>query len=241
MVAADRSKARLALVPNGLVSVVIPVFNGEKFLVEAIESVRAQTYEPIETIVVDDASTDRSADGRGGCGATPRQAPENGGCGAARNSGIAQAKGDCITILDCDDVMKPDRVAKQVEAIRSGADFVFSRFEKVIPPGVEVPQYVGAKRAPISDGRETYGSTSWLATREAVDRIGPFDETLRYGEDVDYCLRANEAGIEIAYLDEALTERRIHGANMVYDFQSARRATFDAFKRRIDRKRAGEA
>ena len=225
-----------------LVSIVIPVFNGERFIGEAIESVLAQTYEPIELIVVDDESTDGSAQVADAYeGVTVIRHRPNGGPAVARNRGIAVAKGACIGILDADDMMKPKRIEKQVAAVEGGSDFVLTLEELLVEPGVEMPEFFTARRAPISDRDDLWLTSSVLVTREAIERLGPYDESLRYGEDVDFVLRAFDAALKIEMLDEKLTIRRFHGGNMTYDFAQTRGATFQALRRRVERRRGGEA
>lgn len=108
------------------VSVVIPCFNGEQFIEEAIASVLGQTHQDVECIVVDDASKDRSreiiqrlaaADAR----IQPVLLDENGGPSAARNKAMAMASGEWVTFLDADDLYDPRRIEKLVAAV-SGSD-----------------------------------------------------------------------------------------------------------------------
>jgi len=101
-------------VSRPLVSVVIPVYNAEPFLREALDSVLAQDYEPFEVIVVDDGSTD-------GSGTIARSYPEvrylrqeNQGPAVARNAGIAAAQGEFLAFFDADDVMLPNKLSVQV-------------------------------------------------------------------------------------------------------------------------------
>ena len=111
-----------------LVSVVIPTYNREQLLPAAIDSVLAQTYREFEIVVVDDGSTDRTADkiesmsrsiSEDG-GRTPRIRyfhQSNQGQSAARNKGIAEAKGDWIAFLNSDDVWLPEKLMSQIRAI----------------------------------------------------------------------------------------------------------------------------
>ena len=113
--------------PAPLVSVVMPVYNSERYLAEAIESILGQTFTDFEFIIVDDASTDSSAeialeyarrDGR----IRLLQREINGGAADARNSGIAVAEGEYIAAMDSDDVSLPARLEKQVDLLRSKPD-----------------------------------------------------------------------------------------------------------------------
>ena len=102
------------------VSVVIPVYNGEQYLADAIQSVRDQTYQNVEVIVVDDGSTDESADVAKKFGEAIRYVHQsNGGVGKARNTGIAAARGAYLAFLDQDDLWLPDKLAVQVAYLDS--------------------------------------------------------------------------------------------------------------------------
>jgi len=110
-----------------LVSVVMTVYNGEKFLAEAIESVLSQTFADFELLIVDDGSTDGSADKiQAFAGRDKRirffQLERNMGMADARNCGIAAAAGEYVAIMDCDDVSMPDRLEKQVAFLRANLD-----------------------------------------------------------------------------------------------------------------------
>ena len=100
---------------NPLVSVVIPVYNGQRFLRQAIDSVLAQTYKNLEAIVVNDGSTDRSAEVMRAYGGRIVAVHQyNMGVGGARNTGMKKARGQFIAFLDQDDWWRPEKVAKQV-------------------------------------------------------------------------------------------------------------------------------
>jgi glycosyltransferase involved in cell wall biosynthesis len=112
------------VISQPLVSVVVPVRNGERFLGEALDSVLAQDYEPVELIVVDDGSTDGSGDIAGARGAhVIRQ--EGGGLAAARNAGLAAAQGELVAFIDADDVWLPGKLVRQVEYLLDRPDVGF--------------------------------------------------------------------------------------------------------------------
>ncbi|MFM6133920.1 MAG: glycosyltransferase family 2 protein, partial [Sphaerospermopsis kisseleviana] len=98
------------------VSVIIPVYNGQKYLAEAIENVKQQNYQPLEIIVIDDGSTDATAEIAAKYQDTIRYLyQENSGPAAARNLGINMAKGEVITFLDVDDIWLEDKLKVQVD------------------------------------------------------------------------------------------------------------------------------
>src|SRR5687768_3446883 len=104
-----------------LISVVIPAYNGEVFLEQAIQSALEQTWPRAEVVVVDDGSTDRSAEIAASYPVKlVRQ--ENRGVAAARNRGIDEARGDLLSFLDQDDIFRPEKLERQFEALRTQPD-----------------------------------------------------------------------------------------------------------------------
>src|SRR5687768_8248493 len=110
-------ECRMGRVNRSTVSVVIPCHNGEAFLEETLLSVRAQLRQPDEIIVVDDASTDGSAEIARRLGATCIPTGVNVGLPAARNFGIRHARGSLIALLDADDVWLPDHLRSVVDLL----------------------------------------------------------------------------------------------------------------------------
>ena len=138
------------------ISVVIPVFNGERYLRKAITSALEQSYPPHQVIVADDGSTDSSraiAESFGGAVTCMTQA--NQGPSAARNLGILSSSGDWIAFLDADDYWSPDKLSLQVAAIRANpnVDFVYSGWTSLDDDGVsesfraESPEWVKKRLA----------------------------------------------------------------------------------------------
>ena len=103
-----------------LVSVIVPVFNSEAFLAEALASIFAQRGPTIEVIVVDDGSTDRSGEiARNAAKPVRYHYQENGGPSSARNAGLAMATGEFIAFLDADDLWPPDKLKQALDALKS--------------------------------------------------------------------------------------------------------------------------
>ncbi len=194
-----------------MVSVIIPVLDGERFLAEAIDSVTSQTYRPLEVIVVDDGSNDESAAIGAKCGARVLRRPHR-GVSAARNAGIAAAHGELIALLDADDRWPANRLAVQVERLlqRPELGFVLGRARMFLEPGAPRPEWFTDE---LAAGASTLALGTILATREAFDRIGAFDESLDISEDLDWLTRARDAGIQYELLNDVVLEYRFHGAN----------------------------
>jgi len=232
------------------VSTIVPAFNAERFLGEAIESALAQDYRPHQVVVIDDGSTDDTAEVAAAFPQVKLIRQANLGPAAARNAAIEAASGELIALLDADDLMEPSRLEIQVTYLleHPEAAAVLGRHELLIEPGVEPPRWVAelpamiesfggegmSERIPVLPDRPT---ASMLARRSAFELVGPYDTSFRLGEDVDWVIRAWECGLELAAVDEVVMRRRVHGANLTYDDAGCRRALLRMLRTRIERGR----
>jgi len=198
-----------------LISVILPVYNGERHLVEAIESVLVQTYEPFELLIVDDGSTDASADiaGRYVSARVHVLRQSNAGTSAARNTGIDAARGELLAHLDADDVWLPDSLALLAGALAAdeSADVVCGRVEEFFSPELEERERrrLRALREPLT----AYVATAMLLHRNAHHRVGPYDVSLQAGQDLDWLLRASEVGLCFTEIADVVVRRRLHKRN----------------------------
>jgi glycosyltransferase involved in cell wall biosynthesis len=198
----------------GLVSVVMPAYNAERYIGEAIESVLAQTYRPLELIVVDDGSTDgtrAAVERHSGVGRSLAQ--PNAGIGPARNAGVAVAKGELLAFLDADDLWPPDKLERQVAALRAEPrlDMVFGHAQQFPTPerAEEIERTVSYVREPAP----AYLAGAMLIRRAAFERAGPFPSHLELGEFVEWYLRAIDLGLTSAMHERVVLRRRLHDAN----------------------------
>jgi glycosyltransferase involved in cell wall biosynthesis len=222
---------------NPLVSVIIPAYNAAHFLPSAIESVRWQEYEPIEILIVDDGSTDNTEEVVGGLGDNIRYfRQENSGPSAARNRAISEARGEFIGFLDADDQWPRQKLSLQLGRFYAEPDLevVLGRIQFIALPGRELPkiEFEGP------DNSLTHVHLgSGLYRRSAIDRVGPFNESLRFCEDVDWFLRAREAGLPMRILQPITLLYRLHSDNMTMDRESSFRGTAVVLKHSLDRRR----
>lgn len=218
-----------------LVSVVIPCFNAESYLAEAIESVLAQEFQSTEIIVVDDGSTDTSAEVAGSYGARIELIRQrNTGISGARNSGIARARGHLLAFLDADDLWPKGSLAARVGALdrQPNLDCVFGDMEQFFSPDANPAAYANLR---VDLRRQACRmSGSMLIRRAALNRIGPFDTGLAVAEMVEWLGRADRAGLRIGTVDELVLRRRIHATNTSLrsnrsssDFLRALKSTLD--------------
>lgn len=215
------------------VSVIIPYYNGEKFIAEAIESVMSQTYQNFEIIIVDDGSTDSAraviepyiTDKR----VKFVQHEKNRGIPSARNTGIKHSKGEYVAFLDQDDIWLPEKLEYQVavfERATTDLGLVFSNVN-IADSDLIVEKYKSLNSIP-SDINELshqevlkflFLSSNFIplvtviVRKECIVAIGLFDETIKGGaDDYDICLRL-AAKYNIEYLDIPLAVRRVHHTN----------------------------
>ncbi len=223
---------------GSLVSIVMPVYNGGDFIAEGIASILAQPYRPLEVIVVDDGSTDDSAmiaEQFGDLVRCYRQ--PNAGTPAARNRGLGLARGEVIGFLDADDLFAPNKLAQQLPRLvaNPGVDVVIGGNQYWILNG-------GAGSAPDFTPMESDHLTLQLGCtlfrRTVFERIGTFDETMRYCDDWDWFMRAREQGVGLLIHRDTVLHQRVHVGNITRQRDVSSHYQLLMFKRSLDRRRA---
>ena len=211
---------------KGLVSVIIPVYNRDVFVKEAIESIHTQSYRPIECIVVDDGSTDNTIktvknlidQNNDDTFKLKLIKQDNSGAPSARNNGIKNASGEFIQFLDSDDLLYPNKIKDQVS--------VFQKQAKI--DGVYGNWHHGTKESHVLIKGEKWEDTisqfycgrvianfSMLLKRKIVDKIGPWDTNLRRNQEIDYFLRGALAGVNFEYLPKLTGLWREHEGDRI--------------------------
>ena len=220
------------------VSVIIPVYNGERFLAEAIQSVLDQTLPPDEIIVVDDGSTDRSAVIVTQLKATsqvPIQLIQQGNQGpaSARNVGLQLATGSFIAFQDADDIWAADKLVIQVALLwrypNAHAAIGYSRILYMDPDGASNRRY-GGRSGPILLLQEC------LFRREIFDLVGRFDPR-RCGEDVEWFLHVLEHQIEIIVHADIVLSYRRHADSLTGSLATSYHQFLLALQRAVVRRR----
>jgi glycosyltransferase involved in cell wall biosynthesis len=227
-----------------LVSCIVPVFNGERYLREAIDSIRQQTYQPTEIIVVDDGSTDNTPAVIESVGDGVRSLrKDNGGPAAARNSGLRVATGELIAFLDADDRWHPEKLARQVArfAARPELDYCVTYAINFWIPELR-DEETRFREHRIARPAPAYLTSALLARRPAFEAIGDFDETMRFGDSAQWFLRAAAGGLVSEVLPEVLYYRRLHHSNRSRRLNAASRDEFlQLIKRQLERRRRDSA
>ena len=221
-----------------LISAIVPVFNGERHLREALESIAAQEYEPLEIVVVDDGSTDGSrAIAEGFPGVRYAHQP-NAGVAAARNRALALARGEFVAFLDQDDRWTPDKLAVQLPLLLDdpGAGLAVAKERIVLDDGVtELPRWV--RPGSLEEDYVVHLPGVVLARRALFDTVGLFDPAFENGSDSDWIIRCRQHGVVFAVADRALLLRRIHRHNASHRESVSRSDIFRALHGAVRRNR----
>lgn len=223
---------------NPLISVMIGVYNARPYLAEAIDSVFAQTYRPLELIVVDDGSDDGSGDVARSYGdALTYIRQDRAGNGAARNTAVGAAKGDFFAFVDADDRFVPDKLERQMAVLTDDpdVDMVFGHVSEFVSP--ELDEETKARlRQPVPDAPWA-APNLMLIRRESFFRAGFFSTELRVGVTVDWYARAMEQGLQKFVLPQVVLERRIHTANNGIRERESRSQYVRVLKESMERRR----
>lgn len=209
---------------SGLVSIIIPNYNHAHYVAEAINSVLAQGYDRYEIIVVDDGSTDNSREVIGHFTDKVQYIhKKNAGLSAARNTGIRQAKGEFIGVLDADDMVEPDFMSTLVPILQANqdAEAVYCGYQFVDESNRSLPQRE-ARLIPegqifqaLVDGNFLVPE-SILVRKRCYDSVGLFDESFRACEDVDMWLRITKQ-YKVLGVTNLLTRHRVLPNSMSAD------------------------
>jgi glycosyltransferase involved in cell wall biosynthesis len=196
-----------------LVSCIVPVWNGERYLAEALESIFSQTYPHIEIVVVDDGSTDGTPAILSSYSdriLTIRQTQA--GPAVARNLGIEKAKGVFIAFLDSDDLWEPRKTELQLARFhqRDDLSICLCHVKNFWSPEIELPEQRGEERGEAVSG---WFAQSMLVRREAFKSVGAFDVSLHHREAMDWLRRAGDFGLAVDVVPDILVHRRLHLTN----------------------------
>lgn len=195
-------------------SVIIPCRNGTNYLAEAVASVQEQALDiPLEIIVVDDGSTDATAELARSLGCTVVSIPHS-GLSAARNTGLAKARGDCILFLDHDDLLRPGSLHTLLAALNEAedADMVLARAQDFVSPELCEEE----KRKVVVRPEPYHGlmSGAMLFRRPVFERVKGFDEARATAQTLDFLQQAQQAGVGMRKIDPITVDRRLHLTNM---------------------------
>lgn len=219
-----------------LVSVILPVYNGARFIAEAIKSVCTQNYEPMEIIVVDDGSTDDTSN-------IVRSFKDicyiyqlNQGVAGARNTGIHNSKGELIAFLDADDYWASNKLNVQVDCMlkHPHIGYTLGMQRNFLECGTERPFWLKEEHLL----NEHIGFLQTLVIRRQIfDTVGLFNPDFRISEDVEWFSRVADALIPRMVVPEAVVYRRIHDSNLGYQLKGGNPLWLKALRASVHRKR----
>jgi len=208
-----------------LVSVIIPVYNQEKYIQECVESVINQDYKKIEIIVVDDGSTDGTADILKSFGDQIKYIrQENQGPAASVNTGIKTSKGSLICWFGSDDVYMTNKISEQVDFLLKEpsisiaySDYIMidSNGSKLMDVQVPYPPFEQFARSLLI--RNFINGSTVIMRKECIDAVGDYDETLRADPDGDMWFRMLKHGYRFGHISKPLVKYRWHSSNVSKD------------------------
>jgi len=221
------------------ISVIIPVYNSEHFLAQAIDSVLSQTFQAYELIVIDDGSSDQSREIALSYPVIRYIYQHNLGVAAARNRGIQIARGKFLAFLDSDDLWLPEKLSLQMEAfeIDSSLGIVTGYMEQFISPETDKQT---AKRYSFPDRPLIgYSPSAIMIKRSALKKTGLFHEDYQGGEAISWFANIFEKEVNIFILPDVVARRRIHGNNLsIKSNPGKEKAITRILKSSLDRRRA---
>jgi len=198
-----------------LITCIIPVFNGERFLQEALDNAFKQSYPFLEVIVVDDGSTDRTqAIARAYGDKVHYLWQTNSGPWMARNCGIKAAKGEFVAFLDADDLWHEEKLSRQMARFQERPELDVS---VCMIQNFWVSELIEEERKFQNDRLSKpipgYVCPGLLSRRSQFENVGLFNKDLRHAAATDWFLRANRKGTVVELLPEVLVYRRLHQLN----------------------------
>ncbi len=202
------------------ISCIVPVYNGAKFIDEALESIASQSYPVAEIIVVDDGSTDATAEVVAAwLDKVTYVRKDNGGPASARNLGIQLSASPYLAFLDADDIWHPEKLERQMRRFAERPELELSLTYKRtfwVDEMSEEGERLRREGHPFAKDHPGYVCQTMLMPRTTFVRVGEFDENLRIGEDTDWLLRAERLGVVREILPDVLVYRRMHQSNISY-------------------------
>jgi glycosyltransferase involved in cell wall biosynthesis len=220
-----------------MVSVILPVYNGEEFLVDAIASIQQQDYRPLEIILVDDGSTDQTARIAVDFQADVHYVYQsNSGPASARNRGLTLAQGHFVAFLDADDLWPTNKLRFQIDFLNAHpqVEIALGRVQcmHLMRTNHSKPEF-----KPFREPAVIFNVGAAVIRKSVFNRVGYFDESMRYSEDVDWFMRVRESDIPLVILDDVGLFYRIHEHNMTLNREISMFTFKTALKKSIDRRR----
>ena len=222
-----------------LVSVIVAVRNGERFLEQSLNSIVSQGYEPIEILVVDGHSTDRTVEIAKSYDSLRIVPQVNRGIADAYNLGVQSANGDFIAFNSHDDIWQPEKLKAQVQYLLDHPEVAYctGKVTFFLEPGYGIP---AGFREELLEGEHTVRLLeTWVVRKEVFKAIGPFDTSISTAEDVDWLARAGDQGFKSYSIPEVLVRKRVHDENSSLVPENNKNL-LSVVRKSLERKRGGK-
>jgi glycosyltransferase involved in cell wall biosynthesis len=225
---------------HATVSVVLIVRNGEGMIGEALASVLRSETKPLEILVIDGHSTDRTADVAGNFPLVRVIPQAERGIANAYNQGIAAARSDIVAFISHDDMWTDGKLDCQLSVMQADPDLLFTVgmvehfLDSDTPPA-------GFRRELLDGPHPGYIMETLMARKAAFEIVGLFDPKFAVGEDTDWFARARDIGAASALLPQTLVRKRVHSANSSLNERNINGLLLRALRNSLERKKAQKA
>jgi len=219
------------------VSIIIPTYNGEKFLRDALQSVITQSYPHWELLVIDNGSTDLTKEIVMSFPRAQYFFLENRNVNSARNTGVQHSRGEYIAFLDHDDMWNIEKLTKQVAFLEENDEYMAAvcHQQMYLQPGYSKPHWL--KEAFLQRAMPAYLPSALLMRKSALNSSDFFDESLLHTSDVEWFFRVKDQGLKVKLLEETLVERRIHEDNASNNVQNLQKELLIIIKNSLNFRR----
>jgi glycosyltransferase involved in cell wall biosynthesis len=199
--------------PPASVSVILIVKDGEAFIAEALQSVLQSSVQPLETLVIDGGSSDRTREVAAGFPHVTVVPQSTQGLTQAYNEGIERARGELIAFISHDDRWLPGKLDRQLEAMREdpALEFTVTLVRHFLELGASAPR--GFRQELLDAPVPGFIMETLLARRRCFEVVGMLDPTYRSGSDTDWFARATDLKVPHLLIPEVLVEKRVHEEN----------------------------
>ena len=222
------------------VSVIIPVYNGEAFLAEAALSVLRQHYEPLELIIVDDGSTDGTAEVAANLSGNVRYIYQpNRGAPTARNKGLKMARGNVIAFLDADDLWYQNKLKHQLARLANNplAEVIVGYSQLLVPAASESNLSKLSKFERFGEPWLFLNLASAVFRTSVFEKVGLFDQELSQTDDLDWFMRARELKVSMIVHHDVVLFHRRHKHNITNQKEVNHLDHLRMLKKSLDRRR----
>jgi len=222
------------------ISCIVPTFDAARSLVQTLGSILAQTLPPSKVIVVDDGSSDRTAEIIKSFGSPVVYIhQDNHGPAASRNLGVQQSCGQFVSFLDQDDLWHPEKLERQMArfSVRPDLDMCITHVQLFWSDDLKREQ-MRYHDLPRGNKVPGYATTTLLTRRDVFDKVGLLDTNLWFSDATNWFIRAKEMGLKLELMAELLVYHRMHGMNLTRRRCDASRDVFvHIIKDMLDRRR----